>query len=224
MNEFFCDKLLTCEQPQICGLCNVTLFSANCAQAHRKVCNGKGHFGWKCDFCNKFTYRYGSETSADIKKNHICGEGKKCRYCFETMESDHLCKLIKVKYPSSCPKLGYLSIVFLSEATITNEFDQPFIIATCVEKDCSEGLYDYKLFSDETDLIPNISSIVKLTKLNFAINNEEKQKKPKEDFVSNMARLQRRKNSSIIFQLLYYLLANINTTFICSDENSVLMV
>jgi len=94
----FCDKNLSTESVKICNICNVTLYSSHCQQGHKLLCCGKGSFGWKCLKCKKFSYRYGNLNSQLMESMHKCGT-KKCIYCSQNMDFQHLCKLKLEKYP-----------------------------------------------------------------------------------------------------------------------------
>lgn len=222
LNDIFCDKLVSSDQHTICSICNVTLYTKHCAKGHKKICNGKGYFGWKCNACNKFTYRYGSETSETIRNSHICGALKKCRHCLEAQDSDHLCKMKKATYPRECPKLAFLSIFFIPNNP--ESLTEPFLITTHVEKDLAQGLFKVKLFSEIPEIIPNCINFVKLNNIQCYPSDPWKNKKQKEDFLSNFKELQRKKSWSLTHQLLYYLLRHQNTTFICHDNNCSIMV
>ncbi len=105
----FCNKNLTNEEVTTCNLCNVTLYSDHCKKGHKLLCCGKGSFGWKCMKCKKFTYRFGSLNSEQMKAIHKCGI-KKCIYCSEDIEMEHLCKLRKENFPKSWPLLAFIGI------------------------------------------------------------------------------------------------------------------
>jgi hypothetical protein len=105
----FCDKKITSELAVNCKICNVVLYSKHCSQGHKLLCYGKGSFGWKCLKCNKFCYRYGKMNSKMIENAHQCGS-KKCIYCYEDADSQHLCKLKIEKFPKTWPLLAFIGI------------------------------------------------------------------------------------------------------------------
>jgi hypothetical protein len=107
----FCDKNITNELPTICSKCNVTLYSKHCEKGHKLLCYGRGSFGWKCLKCKKFSYRYGKVNSILMESIHKCGI-KKCVYCSEDIEFEHLCKLHIEKFPKSWPFLAFIGIEY----------------------------------------------------------------------------------------------------------------
>jgi hypothetical protein len=117
LRSSFCDKLVTSETENTCPICNVTLYSLHCAEGHKKLCYGKGYFGWKCLNCKKFSYRTGSLVSAKIAKTHDCSLIK-CKFCFQCHKKDdfHLCELKKEAHPKSWPKLAFVNFEFQNTA------------------------------------------------------------------------------------------------------------
>jgi hypothetical protein len=105
----FCNKNLSSENPEICKLCNVTTYSKQCLRGHKLFCCGKGSFGWKCLKCNKFSYRFGNLNSKLMALSHQCGI-KKCIYCSQDMDTEHLCKLKIEEYPKSWPLIAFIGI------------------------------------------------------------------------------------------------------------------
>lgn len=222
LHDMFCDKLVSNDQYSICSICNVTLFSAHCAKGHKRICNGKGHFGWKCRLCNKFYYRYGSETSNDIKNKHSCGKSKRCRNCLEPQGEDHLCKLNCITYPKFWPKLAFISICFWPDICFPSV--QPLLWITYIENDKQIGLFDCKLSTDCPEIVPDYTYNVSLNTPTYNKPTNWTHRKLKDDFTTNMDRLLQKKNWSLTHQLLCHLLCQRNTTFICNDENSLTLV
>ncbi len=107
----FCNKNITNELPTVCDRCNVTLHSKHCEKGHKLLCYGKGSFGWKCLKCKKFSYRYGKINSTLMEAIHKCGI-KKCVYCSQDIEFQHLCKLHDEKFPKSWPLLAFIGIEY----------------------------------------------------------------------------------------------------------------
>lgn len=52
--DMFCDSLLSLKNPRTCSVCNLTILTDHCGNGHKKICNGKGHFGWSCKDCKHF--------------------------------------------------------------------------------------------------------------------------------------------------------------------------
>ena len=115
----FCDsKIKTNAKVMYCEICNCTLKTNHCKLGHKKICNGKGQFGYKCLKCKKFTYRRNNDTSATLKQMHQCGV-LRCNFCSSyynaNFEEDiHLCALKKETCPNKWPNLCFLKIVFQS--------------------------------------------------------------------------------------------------------------
>jgi hypothetical protein len=109
-------KLSTSDKLSMCNICNVVLKTEHCKIGHKKICNGKGHFGFKCLKCKKFTYKRNNETSDSIKQAHQCGI-EKCNNCGnnynpESYEDVHLCPLKKETFAKYWPTLAFLNIEF----------------------------------------------------------------------------------------------------------------
>ena len=88
----FCDKLTTDENSFNCPRCNCIIFSSRCFKNHKKFCNGKGYFGYKCSDCKTFSYCK-NNTSEELKLQHVCNGHRTCRYCYLVKEKDHQCPL-----------------------------------------------------------------------------------------------------------------------------------
>jgi hypothetical protein len=111
----FCDiKILSTKISKKCNRCNLNLLSDNCAQYHKLLCNGRGNFGWFCDKCNRFTYKFDNSPSEEIKSKHQCGVTfcRTCRDFYGTNENDeiHLCPLRKEQPTKIWPSLAFLDL------------------------------------------------------------------------------------------------------------------
>ena len=224
-NEY-CDRLITSEVSKVCPTCNLTIFSKNCLKAHKKICYGKGSFGWKCLKCNKFYYRYKNKTSNVIKSNHVCNEPKNCHYCFETNGENHLCRLKNCQYSKHWPLLGFISLEFIKLCTNT----EPFLCTAYVQNKEKPSEWLHYSFSDLPELLPNLQTTINLPTFepaNQTVNyNCPKFKKKKDDFITNLTKLFAKSQYSLKTKILQFLMAKQNTTFICQSqhENSDLMV
>lgn len=111
----FCNGNIVEECPFKCLNCNLTLFSQQCYEGHKKLCGKNGHYGFKCTSCNKFYYKSNcASTSAQLKISHKCGD-KCCKMCHEMFNSTdaHLCKLKKVNLKNQVyPKLAFFALSF----------------------------------------------------------------------------------------------------------------
>jgi hypothetical protein len=108
----FCDSKLREQQvPEFnCDKCNLTFQTLLCYYNHSLKCvsNNKG---WKCLNCGIFHVAVNNQTADEIRAIHVCGETrKKCIYCFQLKEKDHICK-IKLKNPHTIwPNLAFISM------------------------------------------------------------------------------------------------------------------
>lgn len=136
----FCDKITTTEQPFNCKICNCVIYSNHCLKRHRRYCNGKGHFGYKCNSCNKFYYCDSKKTSIDMKNEHVCGNSKRCKVCHLEKEQDHLCRLRIPKIPSFHCRLAFFSIV-VEDANQNNDFKQTPLFAVILREEEKRGTF-----------------------------------------------------------------------------------
>ena len=145
IKENFCDKLTTSENAFNCPRCNCTIYSNKCFQGHKKFCNGKGYFGYKCVDCNTFKYCK-NNTSNDLKLNHFCFEGRTCKNCYSTKESNHQCPLKLEKEVEVHIRLAFykiifdndglpLFIIFFREEERRGNFTKYIFFENCLNKD-----------------------------------------------------------------------------------------
>ncbi|MBM3939195.1 MAG: hypothetical protein FJ333_11165, partial [Sphingomonadales bacterium] len=126
--HFYCDSKMCQNFEEKCPRCNLILSSQSCKKAHQVLCNSKGYFGYKCDKCNRFTFKGAHKNSIDIKDNHICSF-RTCKTCFMLDDENHLCKMLQGKYPKCHTKLGFLHLVY------TCTLKEPFLASILVEED-----------------------------------------------------------------------------------------
>jgi hypothetical protein len=107
----FCDRDITKSPSSICHICNITIYSNHCMREHKKLCNGKGIFGWKCLVCKKFTYRSGTLNSRTLSQIHMCNIVH-CKFCHKSISNKltHCCELRKESYPTLTPCIAYLGL------------------------------------------------------------------------------------------------------------------
>ena len=156
LQKKFCNSKLVSDLNTKCKLCNLTMYSKQCEMGHRKLCNSRGFFGFKCDICNHFTYRTGSNDSSTIKNRHQCKVTINCKFCHKPKEDNHLCQLSLEKYPNYNTRLAFLvlemvenepfSAIFYTETLLRGNFNN-VLITDCLELDnkfSPENLmYDY---------------------------------------------------------------------------------
>lgn len=126
LNFLFCDRFTSKENETLCPLCNITLYTINCKNAHKRLCNSKGYFGYKCLDCSRFTFRHNNLTSQQLKENHNCSTQFKCKICHEIKTNDHLCRLRCKKLPNYHISLAFLRIDFSKSVPL---------LATCFVED-----------------------------------------------------------------------------------------
>ena len=222
----FCDRFLTNQTSFDCPICNLTIFSKHCLKGHRKLCYGKGYLGWKCKQCNKFFYRHHGQTSDLLKQNHTCSQPKMCRFCFEPNSADHLCRIKKCVYPKTWPILGFLAVEFIDKL----EESQPFLVIAYLEKDPCHGAFKRYVFSDLPEYLPNECNEINF--FNYYPTNLQrsstyccKKSSVKQDFQENLKKLRAKDGANNLkIQLLQFLMARPNVTYLCQDENSILLV
>ena len=246
----FCDKNVTEENEFTCDLCNVTCYSRHCFKGHKKMCNGKGTFGFKCLTCNKFTYRGGNQNGNDVKLKHKCNEQKKCIFCHETQEENHLCKLTKEVLRQFNTKLAFIGMEHVDNSS--ENCVQCMILRKGTELFCDKHQYK-SVNSDEPLLVTiyyeenkkgsfskyeinNIEHPPKTTKLENILsfyysedelsNSSTKKNKKNytQDFMTNWEKLQLKETILISDLLLQLIMSWRDTTFICQDEDSICYV
>ena len=223
----FCDGKITAEVSFTCFRCNVTCYSKHCFQGHKILCSGKGTFGFKCLKCKKFTYRYGKMCGSLLKINHRCGEDKRCLYCREINDVDHLCKLNKEKCLPNSSRLAFIGMEhfskLLSSDYILGQNEPIFVIV--YKEDKIKGKFTKYVLHNFTDK-PTVSIFE--DELNVPYDDSpyfssKKLFKKTQDLKSNCENLQNKEAHSLITdQLLQLFLSDEwqNTTFICQDSDS----
>ena len=114
--KHFCDiKINKTDKKKQCHRCSLILYSSHCEKGHKRLCNGRGHFGWYCLKCKHFTYKTENLTSQELKNNHKCGFTT-CRTCRQPiepkLEETHLCPIRKEKSTKFWPSLAFINIEF----------------------------------------------------------------------------------------------------------------
>ena len=229
--RFFCDKFVTVDKTFLCQICSCTMNSKHCYDGHKLICNGVGHFGFKClNYCKRFFYANGALTSKQLRETHNCFDFSICKFCYKPKESDHLCKLRWPKPIMSHNRLCFFNIIF-------NEDDNldPYL-ALFYREEKERGNFSKYCFVNDTpfgftnDIDENYLSYPYLPhdrdapNKDFACLNRRKKKKSTEDFRRNLAPLSegrlRAKMLKFILDENYQ-----HTTFICnSSSNPSLLV
>ena len=144
LRKFFCDSKLISNLKSKCKLCNLTIYSKDCEIGHRKLCNSRGFFGFKCDICNKFTYRSGSTESTQLKNQHQCEMFRSCKYCHKPKEVNHLCPLLQEKYPDYNTRLAFLVLEIVE--------NDPIFALVYIENLLLRGDFTNVLITDSLDI------------------------------------------------------------------------
>lgn len=127
-----------------------------CSENHKKLCSGKGYFGYKCLTCDKFNYPSRNETTEDIKNRHICWS-KFCPKCFTSYEDKddqyHQCLLRKEEPSKNWPHLAFLHIELMAkiDKEPLTSYDTN-IVLVYVENKIKRGQFDRKVFSHFKEL------------------------------------------------------------------------
>lgn len=224
----FCNKLVTDETSFICPICNCTIYSRQCYKGHRVLCNGDGHFGWKCpNECNRFIYASKNRTSKSIKQTHLCSDGSVCKCCFKFKETNHICKLKEFKFPQFHSRLAFLTVVMTNEPLPTPLFSLS-LIENCEETNARGSFKKILVADPELNFQINEDNFTYNYFPNTITNTEFKKLKENlkltQDFLSIMKTLQNSSKGSFHQQLSLFLISSRNTCFICQDATGKVMV
>ena len=222
----FCDSTLVPQIASICLLCNCKIFSQSCFRAHKVLCYSRGFFGWFCDTCQTFTYHSNNLCSADIKKAHICGNFRPCRYCFLPNDPHHLCNLKREKPDGFHNRLGFFNL----QLTLSNDL----ILAVIYREEAVRGNFSKHVFfhknfksSDTVDRDHFVFNYFDSTKIDskYQSYKEKVHKKPTFDFSSNLEKIKNKEDSIEKNLLLHFLQpSNLHTTYITMDHDFQIMV
>ena len=229
--RFFCDKFVTMDKPFTCEICCCTMNSKHCYNGHKLLCNGAGHFGFKCQtHCKRFFYANGTLTSKQLKESHNCFDFSICKFCYKKKESDHICKLRWPKAIMSHNRLCFFNIIFNENENLDpylalfyrEEKERGNFTKYCFvnetpfgfSNETSEDYLSYNYFPSDLD-VPN---------KDFLSLNRRKKRKSTEDFRRNSAKLSENRLRTKI--LKFILDENYrHTTFICnSSSNETILV
>ena len=211
----FCNVNIVPEIVSKCANCNCKLMSQSCKRAHKLLCYSKGFFGWFCDLCETFTYRSKSLNSEQLKKNHICGSFKSCRYCYLPEDVNHLCSM---KIEKNHTFLNRLAICQL-QLSIDNDVVMALLLREEFQR-CNFTKYSF--FHCQLDLQDSIEP-------NFELNyTQEKFPFPKRnspktsfDYNNNLTKLANEMHSIEKTLLQHFLQEdNFRATYIILDEEN----
>ena len=224
--QYFCDKFVTMDKPFLCKICSCTMNSSHCYSGHRLICNGEGHFGFKClNHCKRFFYANSPITSKQLRESHSCFDFSICRFCYQTKEIDHLCKLRWPKPLVSHNRLCFFNIIFQMDET-----SEPVLALFYREEDERGNFTKYSFLNDgpityTEDIVKNyvhfnyFPDILNDIKTDFECLNRRKRKKSTEDFRRNLAKLNEYQLRTKI--LSFILDENFrHTTFICNSAST----
>jgi len=222
----FCNKFVTLEKAELCNLCNVTVYSQHCLKGHRKLCNGQGHFGFKCLKCNRFKYASKDSTSNSMKANHACEDSAICRYCFKPKENQHLCKLKDIPYPNFHNRLGFFTIEFDE----SDENHSSIFLALFYVEEESRGNFkkyvitdpNYRFNNNDEDFFVNYFT-PNTENTSFELFKQQKNKKVSDDFKRNLKKVTEG-SQNLCSRLISFILSRSNTTYICQDTDGKMMV
>ena len=226
LNRHFCNVNICPEIFTSCDRCNCKILSQSCLRAHKLLCYAKGYFGWFCDQCQKFTYSVNNLTSDEMKKRHVCGSLRNCRYCFLPQEEDHLCLLRKEKSHNYHSRLGICQFLFFAENQL--------LTALIYREENKRGLFTkYSFFCEDLNLKDTKDDTFFYDYLKTGSVSEKKHlqfKMPKQnpkrsfDFINNYEKLCREIESIERNLLLHFLEKNDYATYIVTDDTDMIMV
>ena len=216
----FCNANISVEVCTICPRCNCKILSQSCLQAHKLLCYSKGYFGWFCNECSFFTYAFKNLPSEEMKKRHICGSFRNCRYCYLPQGVDHLCLIRQEKEQTFHSRLAFCELQF----SVQNNL----IMAIILREERLRGSFKKYIFLSEENTLEDESFFYDYF-LNLV---EEKQTifyKPKAfkrsfDFTNNYEKLSRENGSIERDFLLHLLTDNENASYVINDEENQIMV
>lgn len=222
--DSFCDKLVSEEQSFLCKICNCTIYSNHCYRGHRKLCYGKGHFGYKCHQCNHFIYANSKVTSKILKETHSCSDQQICKFCLNLKEENHICPLRKTKLAPFHNRLAFFILeiealdslepiwaLIFKEETRRGQFTKYFISESTLQIKPSEEEYFFNYFTSQTK------------NTDFSLLKTNRKNKVTEDFRSHI-KLLGKANNNFDKEFLLFLLSSHHTTFVCQDKDGKIMV
>lgn len=229
----FCDRYLTQEASKQCEICHCTVYSMHCAKRHKRYCNGKGNFGFKCNDCNHFFYATSGKNTLQLKEEHYCSQSRRCKVCHEPKDIDHLCRLRPENYPQSHCRLAFFSIV-AEEKSLDNDFSFIPLFAVILREEAERGNFtkynisNSDLFDDSTkSKFYQFDYFSKFHIKNFSFSNANCMKvKVTEDFRTNKEKIMTKDNPDCSEKLLAFFLSEQykNTTYLCDDSKSFILM
>jgi len=122
----FCDSKLENNQvPSFsCQKCNLSFSTLRCYTNHQKQCL-LNQAGYRCTTCLCYMQLNGKSIE-DVKKAHDCNtRQKRCQFCFQMKEKDHICKLKPQVLHKSWPNLCIVNMKFkyLGSSNCQNCYD-----------------------------------------------------------------------------------------------------
>ena len=223
LNDWFCDKDIAKEKNFKCDICNCTIYSKKCYIGHKKLCNGRGYFGFKCEKCEKILTSSRGQSSNEIRNSHICTGESQCKFCFEKTNDDHFCKLKHLKFSSFHTRLAFFKLRALAEFPY-----KPTVLVVLREEDKRGNFTKYVL---SHEVLGSYAEKIKyfISEPYFMPNTKhedfEKTKTTEKitaDFQINVKQLHEGKTFTT--DLLLFFLEKNDTTYICQDQHSYTMV
>ena len=225
LERHFCNVNITPEIFTTCERCNCKILSQSCLRAHKLLCYSKGYFGWFCDQCQKFSYAIKNLTSDEMKKRHVCGSLRNCRYCFFPQEQEHhLCLIRKEKCHNYHSRLGFCQLQLFGG----NEL----LMALIYREENERGFFaKYSFFSkkfnvkdtkDNTFSYDYMKGSVPKKQVQFKLGKPNS--KRSFDFMNNYEKLCREEESIERNLLLHFFEKNDFATYIVTDDTDIIMV
>ena len=226
LEKNFCDKNLSTEDIVHCQICNLPLYSVRCQINHRKICNGKGKFGYYCLDCKKFI---AGKDSALLKSKHICTDSPMCKFCFQPRNLDHLCQLKRARFPQGNPRLAFLTMDFFASDNDAILMDQIPCIASVLREETRSNFQKYLFKNNELHCANVFSDSVTIDYLPHSLENAQFEKKDlkRNGLLSNKIRHFKSKfKDDCLSKLLRFILDPDYscTTYICQDTDSLVFM
>ena len=159
-----------------------------------------------------------------MKRRHVCGSLRNCRYCFLPQETDHLCLIRKEKCHNYHGRLGFCQFQFFAEnqliAALIYREENKRVFFTKYSFFCEK--LNLKATKDDTFFYDYVKESVPQKHLQFKMPKQN----PKRsfDFINNYEKLCREIESIERNLLLHFLEKNDYATYIVTDDNDIIMV
>ena len=156
-----------------------------------------------------------------MKKRHVCGSFRNCRYCYLPQDVDHLCLIRKEKSQTLHSRLAFCELQFSAQNDL-------LMVMILREENLRGSLKKY-VFCSNTESYVEPESFFYDYFANLVAENQlmiykPKALKPSFDFSTNYEKLFREKTSIERDVLLHFLTDNEHSSYIVNDQENHIMV